>query len=118
LVGLPVFTSGGGWGYLREPSFGYLLGFLPGAWLCGYLAFRAAPRLEWLAACCMSGLAAIHLSGVAYLVTMHSLHWVSKDAMPLGQTLSLLSGKPLPGQLAVVCAVTVVAFLLRRVMFY
>lgn len=31
LVGLPVFSSGGGLGYVFTPSFGYLIGFLFGA---------------------------------------------------------------------------------------
>ncbi len=40
LAGLQVFTQGGGWQYLYQPTFGYLLGFLPGAWVCGTIAFR------------------------------------------------------------------------------
>ncbi|MBO8126333.1 MAG: biotin transporter BioY [Firmicutes bacterium] len=35
LMGLPVFTAGGGLSYLFKPSFGYLLGFIPAAWLIG-----------------------------------------------------------------------------------
>lgn len=114
---LPVFAQGGGLGYLREPSFGYLLGFLPGAWVCGYLAFSAKPRLEWLAAACMSGLAAIHGTGIAYLLLMHGARWAAKEPS-LVESLSVLSGQRLPSQIAVVCAVTVVAFLMRRMMFY
>ena len=33
LVGLPVFTSGGGPSYIFQPTFGYLIGFIGGAWL-------------------------------------------------------------------------------------
>jgi biotin transport system substrate-specific component len=117
LVGFPFFAHGGGFAYLREPSFGYLLGFVPGAWVCGYLAFRAKPRLEWLAACCLGGMGAIHATGIGYLLLMHGLKVMAKEPS-LGQTLAVLSGKLLPGQLAVTCAVTVVAFLMRRMMFY
>ena len=35
LCGLPVFTKGAGLSYLLQPTFGYLLGFVPAAWLCG-----------------------------------------------------------------------------------
>ena len=35
LIGLPVFTAGGGPGYILHPTFGYLLGMLPAAWLAG-----------------------------------------------------------------------------------
>lgn len=37
LVGIPVFTSGGGISYLLKPSFGYLIGFIPAAWLVGFI---------------------------------------------------------------------------------
>lgn len=35
LIGIPVFASGGGPGYLFQPTFGYLLGFILQAWFCG-----------------------------------------------------------------------------------
>lgn len=37
LVGLPVFTKGGGLSYIFQPTFGYLIGFVAGAWLAGYI---------------------------------------------------------------------------------
>lgn len=40
LIGLPVFTGGGGLGYLVEPTFGYIIGFILGAYLVGYLKER------------------------------------------------------------------------------
>ena len=38
LSGVPVFTQGGGPGYIFQPTFGYLLGFIAGAWLTGKLS--------------------------------------------------------------------------------
>lgn len=35
LVGLPVFSSGGGPGYVLQPTFGYLIGFAVTAWIIG-----------------------------------------------------------------------------------
>lgn len=35
LVGVPVFTSGGGPGYILQPTFGYLIGFMVGAYVVG-----------------------------------------------------------------------------------
>ncbi len=35
LAGIPVFTSGGGIGYLLTPTAGFLIGFIPGAFVTG-----------------------------------------------------------------------------------
>lgn len=35
LIGVPVFTSGGGPGYVFQPTFGYLIGFMVGAYVVG-----------------------------------------------------------------------------------
>ena len=43
LLGLPVFAGGGGFGYVLQPTFGYILGFAVAAFLCGKLA-RAGER--------------------------------------------------------------------------
>jgi biotin transport system substrate-specific component len=119
LTGLKVFSQGGGFGYIHEPSFGYLLGFIPGAWLCGHLAFKSLPRIESLAFSCLCGLGCIHLVGMLYLLTAHPTGWLKLNAdTSLFSMISKFSLIQLPGQLAVMCAVTVVAFMLRQMMFY
>ena len=40
LAGLPVFTYGGGIGYLMSPSFGFILGWVPMAFIIGLAADR------------------------------------------------------------------------------
>ena len=112
----PIFSKGGGLGYLAEPSFGYILGFIPGAWICGYLAFKAVPKLEILLLSCLTGLLSIHLTGLLYLGGLRLLGVVkSVDFM---QLLLKFSVEALPGQFAVVCAVTLLAYGLRRLLFY
>ncbi len=118
LANFQFFAQGGGLNYLREPMFGYLLGFLPGAWVCGYLAFRSQPKLEWLTICSLSGLAIIHAIGILYLWSGYALKLVDGSKMSLNMALSVYSLNLLPGQLAVVCAVSVLAFFMRRAMFY
>ena len=115
---LPVFSEGGGMGYIQLSQFGYLLGFIPGAWICGYFAFKARPRLETLAFSCFCGLLTIHLCGIAYLIISYLIPWRSGEHLPLMQAILKYSWFSLPGQLAVVCAVTIVAYLLRHIMFY
>lgn len=117
-LNLPVFTQGGGLSYLKEPSFGYLLGFIAGAWVCGFLAFRMPPRLESLTFSCLSGLFTIHLYGIGYLIVFHALNLATFGNLTLWQAIAKYSMYPLPGQLVVTCAVTVLAFALRQLMFY
>nr|WP_234488603.1 biotin transporter BioY [Oxynema sp. CENA135] len=113
LTWFPIFTEGGGLDYLKQPTFGYLLGFVPGAWICGWLAFKMPPRLESLAFSGICGLLAIHLVGLLYLSAMHLF-----ADQALVRSAIAYSLNPLPGQLAVLCAVTVVAFGVRSLMFY
>ncbi|NJO42051.1 MAG: biotin transporter BioY [Cyanobacteria bacterium CRU_2_1] len=113
-----VFTQGGGLDYTLRPSFGYLLGFIPGAWICGWLAFRLPVRLECLALSSLSGLFTIHFIGIGYFLLARAFGWANLAQFPLLPTLLTYSIQPLPGQLAVLCAVTVIAFVLRHLMFY
>jgi biotin transport system substrate-specific component len=119
LAWLPVFAQGGGLSYWRELNFGYILGFIPGAWVCGLLAFRRDPmKLENLAVSCLSGLSIVHLCGLAYLLPSQIFHWASTPAESILQPILQYSLYPLPGQLAVVCAVAVIAYGWRLIMFY
>lgn len=117
-LNLPVFTQGGGISYLREPSFGYLLGFIGGAWVCGFLAFRMPARVESLAFSCICGLLTVHIYGLGYLIIFYMLNGSVLNGLTLMQAIMKYSIYPLPGQLVVVCAVTVLAFALRQLMFY
>ena len=117
LAGFPVFTQGGGIGYIREPMFGYLLGFVPGAWVCGSLAFKAPPRLESLTFSCLCGLLTVHIVGLVYLLCGYLFSWVNTTS-PLLEAVLKYSYYALPGQLALTCAVTVLAFAIRHLMFY
>lgn len=113
-----VFTQGGGLEYMQRPNFGYLLGFVPGAWICGWFAFRLPTRLEFLALSCLMGLVTIHLTGIIYILIAHAFKWPGFASLSVPETIMTFSISPLPGQLALVCAVTVLASLLRRLMLY
>jgi biotin transport system substrate-specific component len=115
---LPVFSQGGGIGYVKLSQFGYLLGFIPGAWICGFLAFQARPKLESLAFSCICGLLTIHLCGISYLAISYFFQWQGTENLSLTQAILKYSWFAVPGQLAVVCVVTSIAYLLRHLMFY
>lgn len=71
LLGLPVFTSGGGLSYVLKPSFGYTIGFVLAAYVTGKISgginAEKAPSLGRLFAAAFCGLAVIHITGTAYL---------------------------------------------------
>ncbi|WP_083626547.1 biotin transporter BioY [Planktothrix serta] len=118
LTVLPVFSEGGGLDYLKEPTFGYLLGFIPGGWICGFLAFKALPKLELLAFSCLCGLLTVHSMGLIYLTLSHLMNGAATQGIALGEAVEKYSIHPLPGQLAVSCAVAVLSYILRGLMFY
>lgn len=67
LLGLPVFTQGGGLGYFLKPSFGFILGFAAGAFVTGLIASRKEnPSFLWLLGACFAGMGVIYLIGLPY----------------------------------------------------
>ena len=66
LIGLPIFTQGGGLGYVFQPSFGFLLGLIPAAALTGALAGEKGDPRRVVPAC-IAGLAVMYLIGVPYM---------------------------------------------------
>lgn len=115
---LPVFTAGGGLSYVREPGFGYLLGFVPAGWLCGYLAFREPPQLESLALSCLSGVGVIHALGLTYLTLASLMGWLQQVNASYWELVLGYSLLPLPGHLVVVCAIAVLSLAMRHLLFY
>ncbi|MEL6940413.1 MAG: biotin transporter BioY [Cyanobacteria bacterium J06598_1] len=116
---LEVFAQGAGVGYLAEPSFGYLLGFVPAGWVCGNLAIRKKKKvtLERLAFAAIAGLATMHLCGFTYLVLGHLFRWLPTTPS-LSMSIMDYSISQFPGQIMVSCAIALIAFGLRKALFY
>lgn len=66
LLGLPVFATGGGLSYLLKPTFGFLIGFLSAAVICGVIKEKAGPQHIAIGAWC--GLAGYYLCGNLYYI--------------------------------------------------
>ena len=66
LAGLPVFTFGGGLSSFFQPSFGFLIGFIPAAAVTGAIAERGTSTLRTLLAC-LAGLLVSYLAGIPYM---------------------------------------------------
>ncbi|QNO14447.1 biotin transporter BioY [Alkalicella caledoniensis] len=61
LVGLPVFSGGGGIGYVLHPSFGFILGFIILAFFCGL--GKGKFDLLWI----IAGNIVLYLVGTTYI---------------------------------------------------
>ena len=118
LISLKIFNDGGGIEYLQKPAFGYLLAFIPGAWVCGQLAFKRLPKLEYLGLSCLCGLVTIHFFGIIYLIVFALINWQRVNSFNLLDSIVEYSIYPIISQLVLVCAATLIAFVLRRIMFY
>ena len=83
-LGRPVFSRGGaGVGVLLGPTGGYLVGFIPAAWICGIVAQRVRAITEeghWLRGCGYAvagvvGVFFLHAVGVARLTSVLHIRW-------------------------------------------
>lgn len=80
LIGVPVFTQGGGPAYVLQPTFGYLIGFILGAYLVGVLA-KGKKTFKGNAFATLAGLVPVYGLGVIYLYGIS--HFYLGEAMAL-----------------------------------
>lgn len=69
LLGFPIFASGGGPGYYMEPGFGYIIGYIGGAYLTGVILSNKITSLSLLRAAFV-GVIVIHLFGIIYMSSL------------------------------------------------
>jgi biotin transport system substrate-specific component len=75
LIGLPIFTEGGGLSYIFKPTFGYLPAFIIGTFITGVIAHKVKkPSYLRLLAAGFIGLAVVYVIGVAYLYMMYHFY--------------------------------------------
>lgn len=82
LVGLPVFALGGGYTYVFEPTFGYLVAMILAAYVSGVVFRRFKTLKIWtLFVSGLVGLAAIYILGGAYqVISLITIHGYSAGA--------------------------------------
>ncbi|GMQ57550.1 biotin transporter BioY [Vallitalea sediminicola] len=75
LIGVPVFSRGGGFGYVFQSSFGYILGFILGAFVTGKVV-EIMKKDNFLVniMASLTGVGAIYLVGVPYLYIILNLY--------------------------------------------
>lgn len=103
-AGLPLLAGGrGGLAVFASPTVGFLLGWLPGAALTGWIVERGGHRPSFarlLVACLAGGIGVVYLLGVPM--------WAAVGGITLGQA-ALLTAAFLPGDLAKAVLATIVA---------
>lgn len=86
LIGLPIFTKGGGFFYIFQPTFGYILGFVVGAWLAGWIVERApSPDFKVFWGAGLACLAVVYLFGIIYYYCI--IHFYLGDSIAIGTLL-------------------------------
>lgn len=74
LVGLPIFSLGGGISYVLQPTFGFVLGLVPAAWVIGRLASRPV-RFGCTLAAMLAGLGVVYAVGLAHLALITRVYF-------------------------------------------
>ncbi|MCI8595108.1 MAG: biotin transporter BioY [Oscillospiraceae bacterium] len=76
IVGLPVFTNGGGIWYLVQPSFGFLLGLIPQAWVVGTLcqSEKCVPSIPRVIGASAVGVGVLYLIGLPYMYAILNVY--------------------------------------------
>lgn len=90
LVGFPIFTGGGGLGYVVYPTFGYLLGFVVMALICGFFTDKCIKingkiTLLPMIGIILASLASLYICGVAYYMALQA--WYVGTPADFGKTL-------------------------------
>ena len=111
---LPVFHGGGSVGYILTHEFGYLLGFIPAAWTCGFLAKQNsnANLINYSVYTALS-LCVIHIIGITYLVFGKIFsNWVDN----LSDLIWINTLIAFPIQLLLCISISLVSILLKRIL--
>lgn len=75
LMGIPVFTGGGGIGYIMKPTFGYLIGFVVASYVIGWFVEGMQEiTFEKLFLAAVMGLISVYAIGVPYLYLINKLY--------------------------------------------
>lgn len=94
IIGLPVFTTGGGFAAILGPTGGYLIGLLPAA-LVGALLAGKKNTFWWNMLCALAATVCVYIPGLLMLKYSRNLSWattVSAGLVPfiIGDTLKII----------------------------
>lgn len=112
LIGLPIFTQGGGLTYLLQPTYGFLIGLIPAAWVIGLLTVHRPPHPIRTALACLAGLAVLYAVGLPYMAVI--LNQYMGKAMDVSAILWAGMLPFLPGDMLKIAVTAALAPLLQK----
>ena len=112
LIGLPIFTQGGGLTYLLQPTCGFLIGLIPAAWVIGLLTARRPPHPVRTALACLAGLTVLYAVGLPYMAVI--LNQYMGKAMDFSAILWAGMLPFLPGDMLKIAVTAALAPLLQK----
>ena len=112
LIGLPIFTQGGGLTYLLQPTCGFLIGLIPAAWVIGLLTAHRPPHPVRTALACRAGLAVLYAVGLPYMAVI--LNQYMGKAMDFSAILWAGMLPFLPGDMLKIAVTAALAPLLQK----
>ncbi|MDE3838883.1 biotin transporter BioY [Bacillus methanolicus] len=114
LIGVPVFAEGGGFGYVLKPTFGYLIGFVLGAYVSGLIVEKVKKRsIKTLAAANFASLLTVYTIGCVWLYGV--MKFVVEKPLTIKQTVLYGFLIPVPGDiiLCIICSILASKILAR-----
>ena len=111
---LPIFHGGGSVGYILTNEFGYLLGFIPAAWTCGYLVEKNSKNnLIYYSFYTTISLFILHFIGIIYIIFNKISGNFHGDLLDLIFINTLI---PFPNQLLLCISISLLSLLLKRIL--
>ncbi len=75
LIGLPIFSGGGGLGYVLMPNFGFIIGFVVASIIMSVVAEKLKKRTFWQCfAISLLGVAVIYIIGIFYFAFITNVY--------------------------------------------
>lgn len=74
LIGIPVFTNGGGITYVFQPTFGYLIGFMIASFLIGFILKNKKKNFKNILIACILGLIVLYVIGIIYMYLISNFY--------------------------------------------
>ena len=111
---LPVFHGGGSVGYILTPEFGYLIGFIPAALICGFLSKRKSKaNLINYSFYTFLSLLVLHFIGISFLILGKLFgNWIDN----LFNLILINTLIPFPTQLLLCLSISLISISIKRIL--